>query len=232
MRLLLPALLGVVAAGSAAAAPSTSLTVTGAVLDPATYDAAALAALPQAGEAVTYTAAGAPVSAVFSGPTLQSLVAAAMVDTNLAARNAIIPYYLTATGSDGYRVVYALAEIDPNFAGGGASPPLVATSVNGGTLGAAGFARTTAPRDRAGGRYDSNLVNLDIEHASPIGPLPSGGGASTSFSLLPRTTSRWSPIAARMRFASSCWPTTMPGCPSTGWWSRHPRWTLRPAESA
>jgi DMSO/TMAO reductase YedYZ molybdopterin-dependent catalytic subunit len=172
------------AAGSASAAPlSTSLTVTGDVLDPATYDAAALAALPQVSESVSYTAAGTPVSAVFAGPTLQSLVAAAMIDTDLSARNAVVPYYLTATGSDGYRVVYALAEIDPRFAGGGASPPLVATSVNGGSLGSAGFARTTAPRDAAGGRYDSNLVNLDIERASPIGPLPSGGGASTGFTL-------------------------------------------------
>lgn len=176
-------MLGVLSGGAANAQQSTSLSVTGSILNPATYVAADLAALPQASESVTYKAAGSPVSATFAGPTIQSVVAAAGVNTNLAARNAIVPYYLTATGSDGYRVVYALGEVDPNFAGGGPAPPLVATSVNGGPLGANGFARTTAPRDIAGGRYDSNLVNLDVERAAPAGPLPSGGGVSTSFAL-------------------------------------------------
>ena len=177
------AALGLLTAGTAGAAPSTSLTVTGDVLDPATYTASDLAALPQASEFVTYASGGSPVSTTFAGPTIQSLVAAAQVNTDLAQRNAIVPYYLTATGSDGYRVVYALAEINPNFAGGGTTPPLVATSVNGGSLGTNGFARTTAPRDLAGGRYVSNLVNLDIERAAPVRPLPTAGGVSTSFVL-------------------------------------------------
>ncbi|MBV9537987.1 MAG: hypothetical protein JOY70_03520, partial [Acidisphaera sp.] len=84
---------------AAAAAPSTYLTVTGSVLHPTVYGAGALAALPQSSEFVTYTAAGAPVSATFGGPTIQSLVAAAQINTDLTQRNAIVPYYLTATGT-------------------------------------------------------------------------------------------------------------------------------------
>jgi hypothetical protein len=37
--------------------------------------------------------------------------------TDSAARNDILAHYVVATGSDGYRAVYSLGEIDPRFGG-------------------------------------------------------------------------------------------------------------------
>jgi DMSO/TMAO reductase YedYZ molybdopterin-dependent catalytic subunit len=205
---ILAATVSLVTAGAAGASPSSSLTVTGDILDPATYTASSLAALPQVSESVSYTASGSPVTATYSGPTIESLVAAAQINTNLTLRNAIVPFYATATSSNGSQIVYALSEIDPRFAGGGPTPPLIATSVNGGSLGANGFATTTAPRDLSNGRYLPNVVNLDIEPAAPIGPVPTAGGVPASFILSGQVANPGSYTLANLQAMPSVTETT------------------------
>jgi len=67
--------------------------------------------------------------------------------------------YLVATGSDGYQVVVALSEIDPQF---GNQPDVIAVAFNGGSLGQDGLIRLVVPGDIFGGRYVSNLVSLEV----------------------------------------------------------------------
>jgi len=67
--------------------------------------------------------------------------------------------YLVATGSDGYQVVVALSEIDPQL---GNQPDLIAFAFNGGSLGQDGLTRLVAPGDIFGGRYVSNLATLEV----------------------------------------------------------------------
>jgi len=95
--------------------------------------------------------------------------------------------YVVTTGSDGYRAVTSIGEINPNF---GNTPSLVAyqqANPPGSTptgLGDDGFARTTAPVDIRGGRYVSNIFRMDVFDALPQSQISGiGGGVSQSFAL-------------------------------------------------
>ncbi len=167
-----------------AAGPSSQFTVTGAVQTPASYDAAALAMLPSVTQTDSFSAGGgAPQTHIYSGPLLSDVLNASGVLTTPGVKNDILNKVVLATGSDGYSVVYSLGELNTSF---GNRPDLVASAetIGGITqpLGADGFARLTAPGDVKGGRYVSNLVNLDVR-ASGSTQAGTGGGLSTSFSV-------------------------------------------------
>ena len=70
---------------------------------------------------------------------------------------------MLATGSDGFQVLFALAELDLAF---GAPPDLVAYSIDGGapgtSLGSNGFVRTVIPGDLHGGRFVSNIASFSV----------------------------------------------------------------------
>ncbi|CAG2156429.1 molybdopterin-dependent oxidoreductase [Cupriavidus numazuensis] len=131
--------------------PSAQFRLVGAVARPATYDLAALQALPAASVTVgehTYT-----------GVRLWDLLDAAGLAPGAGSRREILASYVVATGSDGYRVIVALAEIAPDF---GNQPDLVAYAIDGAPLTSGGFARLVVPNDRKGGRHVSNLVSLEV----------------------------------------------------------------------
>ncbi|MCY1288921.1 hypothetical protein D9M70_379860 [compost metagenome] len=146
------------AASTAAATgggPSTQFQLRGAVTRPATFDLAALQALP----AVTRTVG----ANTYTGVSLWDLINAAGIQTAAAVKNDLLGFYLVATGSDGYRAVISLAEISPDF---GNQPDIVAYAMNGAPLTANGFARLVIPNDTKAGRYVSNLVALDVVSAA------------------------------------------------------------------
>ena len=130
---------------------------------------------PATVESVTYKAAGVPVSDTYTGTTLWSLLAdAGGVMTN-TAKNDILSKYVIATGSDGYKAVFSLGEIDPVF---GNQPVLVAYADTAGQLGSQGsdgLARIVVPGDLAGGRYVSDLVSLQVGSLPEPGPGGAGG---------------------------------------------------------
>ncbi len=179
------ALLAAVAVGRPAlGAPVTSqFAVTGDVGDPGTtFDLTALQALPPVTQADSFTSAGNPTTDTYTGASIWNVLnAAGGIAVNSAIKNDVLSHYVVATGSDGYTVVYAAGEIDPNF---GNRPYLAAYSDTGGQVGnggGQGFARVTAPGDVAGGRYVSNLQSLSVGQ----GPIVAGagGGVSTQLSL-------------------------------------------------
>jgi DMSO/TMAO reductase YedYZ molybdopterin-dependent catalytic subunit len=166
------------AAGAAqAAGPSTQFQVTGAVNTPATYDYAALAAKPPITQTVTFTS-GSPETHVYTGASLWGIVNGAGVEVS-GAKNDILTKYVLATGSDGYQTVFSLGELDPAF---GNRPDLVAYAETLNNVSAPltgnGFARVTAPGDVKGGRYVSNLVDLDVR---------ASGSTQTATTSLPTT---------------------------------------------
>lgn len=170
-------------AAATAAAASTAVVVSGAVDKPTTFTAATLHALPQVTQTDTFASGATPQTHTWTGPTLWNVLAATGVQTTPGVKNDILDRYVLATGTDGYRVVYSLGELDPAF---GNRAALVATqeTVNGKTapIGSDGFARTTAPGDVKGGRYVSNLASLSVRPSGST-VAGSGGGAATSFSV-------------------------------------------------
>jgi len=169
----------VLGAGPATAIPTTEFTVTGDVVAPATYDLTALSALPATTETVTFKTGAGPHTGTFTGPTLWSLLNTVGLQTP-AVKNGVLRQYVVAEGSDGYTAAFSLGELNPNF-GGSAPQVLVAYQENNAPLGSAGFARVVAAKDDFGGRYVSNLADLQVGTA-PSNPSE-GGGTTTKFSL-------------------------------------------------
>lgn len=80
------------------------------------------------------------------------------------SHNPSLPMYVVATGSDGYRALFSLGELDPGF---GNEPTIVAVAMNNADLADKGFARIVAPTDLRGSRGVSNLVKLEVFIAAP-----------------------------------------------------------------
>ena len=178
------ALAALLLAGAALAAPpSTAVVVIGAVDHPKTFDAAALNALPAVTQTDTFASGGTPQTHTYTGPTLWNVLNATGIQTTPGVKNDILDRYVLATGTDGYRVVFSLGELDPSF---GNRADLVATkeTLGGKTapLAGDGLARVTAPGDVKGGRYVANLSSLDVR-ASGSTTTGTGGGTSDHFSV-------------------------------------------------
>jgi hypothetical protein len=137
---------------------------------------------PVATQTATYLAAGTPVSDSYTGIKLWDLVNDAGGATVTSAKNDILSKFVVAVGADGYEAVFSMGEINPSF---GNQPVMVAYSDAAGQLGAKGsdgLARVVVPGDHAGGRYVSELVNLQVgslKEPATTGP----GGVSDHLSL-------------------------------------------------
>ncbi|MFT3817407.1 MAG: molybdopterin-binding oxidoreductase [Rubrivivax sp.] len=169
---------------AASAAPvSTEFTVSGAVATPLTFDAAALQALPAVTQTDTFLSGSTPQTHTYVGPTLWNVVGQAGVVANPAINNDVLNRIVVATGTDGYRVVYSMGELHPNF-GNSAALAAYAEVIGGSAqpLAGDGFARTTAPLDGRGGRYVSNLVGLEVQRTASTSTA-GGGGMSTQFTV-------------------------------------------------
>ena len=179
----LAALLLAASATAQAAAPSTQFTLSGAVASPATYTDATLSALPAVTQTVSFQSGSGSQTHTYSGPTLWSLLDKAGLQADPAVHNDLLNRVVLVTGSDGYRSVFALGELNPSF---GNRASLVANRevVNGGSqpLGSDGFARTTAPGDVKGGRYVSNVTAISVQKTASTA-AGTGGGVSTSFKV-------------------------------------------------
>ncbi len=124
---------------------------------PVSVNLTTLTSYPSVTETVTYLAGGIPVTGTFTGVPVWNLLSQLG-----ATQNDILTKYLTATGSDGYNVLFSLAEFDPKL--GAPTYPMeaiVAYADSNGQLTApgSGFARLVIPGDNFGGRFVSNLYN-------------------------------------------------------------------------
>src|SRR5262245_14647086 len=138
--------------------PTTQFSLTG-VDNPATYDRAGLLALPAT------TIPNVTFIAGMSTTTLTNVVGVELWTLLSLAGIAdldVLTSYLVATGSDGYKVLFSLGELDPGLGG---RLTLVAYDANGAPLGSTGFARIVIsgnPGDLRGGRFVSNIASLEV----------------------------------------------------------------------
>jgi hypothetical protein len=168
IRMLRPALLllGVIVftplAAAPAGGPSSAFHVTGDVTKRTSFDLEALEMLPVTRENVTYFAAGAVVTQSFTGTLLWDLLQSVGIVVDPKIKNDILRKIVIVTGSDGYRSVFGAGEIAPTFGG---AQIMVAYAADGQPLGTDGFARIVAPGDKAGGRFVSNIVKIEVQDA-------------------------------------------------------------------
>jgi len=162
--------------------PEPTVEVGGAVDSPASYTVAELAARPATTMAVTYASGSGEQTRTYTGANLWSLLSDSGLQTDPSRRNDLNSRYVLATGSDGYRAVFSLGELDPSL-GNRESLVAYATVIDGQSQPlpeSDGPFRVTAPGDVKGGRYVSNLIRLDVR-ASGATAEGSGGGLSPSF---------------------------------------------------
>lgn len=164
-------LIGVVAIGSSplqAACPggvSSYLKVAGEVTNRAVFDLNKLEQFPPAQENVTYFAAGSVVTESLTGVLLWDLLNNEPVNgiiTDPTIKNDILHKVIIVTGTDCYQSVFGAGEIDPFFGG---NQIMLAYATGGQSLGSAGFARIVAPGDKAGGRFVSNIIKIEVRDA-------------------------------------------------------------------
>ena len=83
------------------------------------------------------------------------------LETDTTIKNDKLRNWITATGSDGYRVVLSWGEIDPDYAN---VAVVVAWQEDGVPLGASSApARLVFPGDKFGGRYAFGLVRVAVD---------------------------------------------------------------------
>jgi len=146
---------------------SGQLTLSGKIADPGIVTPETLTALNQSTtETATYLAGPTQTTDTYTGVSLWTLIQDSGLLTDTSIKNDLLRYAVVATGSDGYRAIISLGEIDPAF---GNQRDLVAYSDTGGQLGPGGVdgaLRLIVPGDHAGGRYVSNLVSLQVIDAT------------------------------------------------------------------
>jgi DMSO/TMAO reductase YedYZ molybdopterin-dependent catalytic subunit len=99
-------------------------------------------------------------ASTFIGVSLWELIREAGPKTSPDRKNDLLRKVVVVTGSDGYQVALALAEIIPDFGG---ELVLVAYQRDGRPLGPdEGMARLVVPNDKRGGRYVSNIIRIEV----------------------------------------------------------------------
>jgi hypothetical protein len=137
-----------------------SLTVEGIAGDPITITLAELATLPQ--QTIKVTDHGQP--ATFEGVALQDLLAKVERPAGEKFHKTVASYYLLVEAKDGYRAVYAWAEVDPSFMD---KPVYLATKRDGKALTEKdGPFQLVAPGEKRGARWVHQVTALRIRKAN------------------------------------------------------------------
>ena len=145
----------------AASTANDSLLLTAAAHDPVKLAASELKALPQ----ITVTVHNPHTNndETYSGVRVADLLPKIGAPLGKDLRGIALSSYLVATGSDGYKAVFALAEVDPTFHPG---EILVADTMNGKPLDAhSGPLKLVVTEDKRPARSVRNLVSIELRSA-------------------------------------------------------------------
>ena len=137
--------LAVAALPTGAGGPSTNVQLSGTVTKPGSYTAAALAS--------DFTG----VTETVSGDTYTGVPLFSFINSN---DSNVTGQVVVAQATDGYEVVYSLAELDPSL--GGSPLDLLPYADSGSDFPGDGVARTILPDDNKHGRWVSNLDAIDV----------------------------------------------------------------------
>jgi hypothetical protein len=136
-----------------------ALTIDGAVAHPLTLTAGDLAALPQSDVHVAYLTGHGSEDATYSGVSLWSLIEKAGLGDAFKDRKTHTSHYLTLSAKDGYVVVLALGEIDPDLEG---KPGIIALKRDGKPIDAKDTFRLALPGDKHGARNMHQLSHITL----------------------------------------------------------------------
>jgi hypothetical protein len=142
--------------------PSSSLTIR-------TYDGKTLvlssddlAALPH--KSVTVFNAHTKATETYSGVPLSALLSKVQVPEGEQVRGALFMTGVVAEGTDGYKVLYSLAEIDPSIHTGDV---IVADTLDGKKLGADGAFKLVSTEEKRPARWVRNLTAISVISVKP-----------------------------------------------------------------
>ncbi len=131
------------------------LTVTGQVANPRTLTLADLQAMPAVTGSVTWAGPQGPQTETFTGAALWPVItAAAPVDAD--GPRTRLQHAVLARGRDGYAVLIAIGELNPDFEG---KPVLIAYAQDGKLL---PVLRLVVPGDHHAGRAVRDLVAIEV----------------------------------------------------------------------
>jgi DMSO/TMAO reductase YedYZ molybdopterin-dependent catalytic subunit len=149
------------ASAQPATAASAKLTVDGEVTHPHVFDESELAAMPQVTQHVT-DEKGASVT--YEGVALSGILERAGAPLGKALRGKQMTLYLLVTASDGYRALFALAELDPAYTD---KVVLLADRRDGHPLAATeGPLRIVVPGEKRHARWVRGVTTLSIRRAN------------------------------------------------------------------
>jgi len=138
------------------------LRITGDVATPLTLSASDLKSMPR--QTLKVVNQHEKKEETYEGVAVRELLRRAGVPQNEKLRGAAMATYVVAEASDGYRVVYSLAELDSDFQD---SDVIVADSLNGSPLGEKqGPFKMVAPHDKRPARWIRMLKSLNVQTAS------------------------------------------------------------------
>ncbi len=141
-------------------AAAATISVAGAVLHPLTLSVADVSAMPR--QTVRVGEHGQPESA-YDGVLLRDVLARAGVQFGTAIRGRALATYVLCSASDGYRVVFALAELDSAFSD---RPVILADRKDSQPLDArTGPFRIVVPGDARGARWIRQLTAITVLQA-------------------------------------------------------------------
>lgn len=168
---------GSTTSAAAAATLASSVRLAGAIDRPAIYTGSDLLSRVAVTQSVQFASGSSPQSHKYTGTSLWSLLDEAGIQVDAARRSDLLSRYVTATGADGYRVIFTLGELSPDFGDKGSLIAHTETLVGAPTLLTTtdGPFRITAPGDVRGGRYVSNLMRLDVSAAASTVAASTGG---------------------------------------------------------
>jgi DMSO/TMAO reductase YedYZ molybdopterin-dependent catalytic subunit len=136
-----------------------AVSISGAVQHEQVVSAADLEAMPSIASDVTFATGHGDQHAHYVGVPLWALIerAGGLRDT---AHAASLHHTLTVTGRDGYWIVLALGELDPEFGGKAA---FIAYQRDGAPLRSQDGLRLVLPGDKRGGRSVRDVVKIDVQ---------------------------------------------------------------------
>lgn len=117
-----------------------------------------LSRLPTIEQDVRYQTSKGEESGHYKGPLLWSILEARGI-ADLPGHNGQLKNSFVVEGRDGYRIVFSVGEIDPNF---GNAPIQLATDRDGKSLVPGEGYRLVVPGDKRGARYVRDVVKIEV----------------------------------------------------------------------
>lgn len=117
-----------------------------------------LSRLPVVEQEVRYQTSKGEESGRYKGPLLWSILEVRGM-TDLPGHNAQLKHSFAVEGRDGYRIVFSVGEIDPDF---GNAPIQIATERDGKPIVETEGYRLVVPGDKRGARYVRDVVKIEV----------------------------------------------------------------------